>query len=122
MLVRSNQPEEAAQFIRRNWPQLRFEWPNTRVTWFDVKFGDSLSPVFEKLDRDDLRYFAELFFASAPDVDKSQPVGNAESNTTSRDDRMRQLGEKFSEIEFADAALRRRSLVILSLCKATRDS
>ncbi len=123
ILVRANQPTEAAQLIRSNWPTLQLEWPSTPKTRFDVKFAALVPAVYEQLDRNDLRYFAELFFASAFDVDpKSQANDGLEPDATNRDERLSKLAERYSEIEFADAALRKRSLVILSLCKATRDS
>jgi len=113
VVVRADQPNQAARLIRVKWPTLNFDWPKEASSQYDAQLAALLPAVYEKLDREELRYFARLLFASMPDADSLGDV-------PAHDDRMRDLAGKLADVEFKDKTLYRRALVLLSRCAATR--
>lgn len=120
ILIRAGRSAETASFVRHNWPRLRFRWPNTPANHYDASVAAQLPAVCEHLPRDDERYFARLFFASMPDVGKKQADGE-EAAAADRDQRLVDLAGELKDVEFTDAALKSRSLVLLSGSEPVRE-
>jgi tetratricopeptide (TPR) repeat protein len=122
VLVRARQPAEAAKLIRGNWSTLVFDWPNDPTTQYDAEFAAQVPATFDAIDRDDLRYFARLFFASMPDLKTPGPKASEppSGELPPRDERLRELSAKLNDVKFTDKQLYRRALVLLSRSPATR--
>ena len=100
--------------MRQNWSKLQLHWPNGSDSRYDAELAAQLPAVYDELQRDDLRYFARVFFASMPDADAKQSGNDkAAGELAPRDRRLVELAGELDEVTFTDPALKARSLVAL---------
>jgi hypothetical protein len=115
VLVRSNQPEEAAKTLRRSAPKLDVNWPSNETTRYDDVIAKQLPAMLEKLDRDDEKYLTKVLFAAMPDREKPKRGGeDLEAAPTPRDERLGKLAGEFKSIRFDNPVIKKLSLVLLS--------
>jgi hypothetical protein len=109
VLVRAEQPEEAARIFRSGWPNIALDWPQSAESRHDAEIVSRLPALLEKLERGDEKYLAQVLFASIPDAPNP-----ADAAAPTRDERLTSLAEEFPKVEFKDAAMKKVCLVLLS--------
>ncbi len=115
VLVRANQPDEAARLLRRAALKLDVNWPNKEVTRYNDDIEKLLPATLAKLDRDDERYLAKVLFAAMPDREQpKKPKTTTNSAPGPRNERLSKLAGEFASVSFKDPILKKLCLVLLS--------
>jgi hypothetical protein len=128
ILLRAEEPELAARFLRTHWTAFSLDWPSDDDLTFDPAIEAQTTPLTEKLLRDDERFFARALLASLPDPEppkeaESEDAENAveqpaAAEPTPRDVRLLKLAEELSDSTTSDEALRNRTISILGQSRA----
>jgi hypothetical protein len=130
LLLRAEQPELAARFLRAHWAEVELNWPANLDFYYDEAMQAQEAAMCAKLVRDEERFFARTLLASLPSYSndkkaKAQRTKAAREKKKSstpgeptalrpRDARMVALADEFAKAQFNDDSYRMRTLVVLS--------
>jgi hypothetical protein len=129
-LLRAEQPELAARFLRTHWSDLELNWPSGQNVYYDETIAKQEPAMLDKLVRDEERFFARALLASLPSYSDDEAVRDQRAKAAQekkgsqaeaepaplrpRDARMVALADEFPKLQFKDETFRMRSLVVLS--------
>jgi len=119
LLLRAEQPELAAKFLRAHWADFSLDWPGGDDARYDQALEAPLAAMCEQLSREEEKLFARALVASLPDSEEpTKPAAvNGEQKDpvpSPRDERMTRLAKDFANINFGDDSFKTRTLVLLS--------
>ena len=110
LLVAHNRNAMAAKLLRANPDQLAHDRPrNAALIGYDRKLHAAMPEFLESLPSDVLRYEAEILLATLPDA-----VVESEQFESDRAARVKDLAQRFGQIEFATPVAKERALALLS--------